>query len=227
MLYPAQWLERLGQRLMQIDFIGPRYLMGSHEPCHFLSCKYVRPWKQHLFLRIPAQTSTQVLNAFYQLFFVLKLPLPTVIQMDNDSAFRGFIERKSCVGRVVRWLCANRVIPVFNATSSPWNNGSVEGGNSIFDKKFWQQFRFKTVQDLDEKLQTFNDAYATYLRPDQQSSEHKPSKGLIDPRPITHQRLKFFTQPNLYLLRIVKEHDGKCFVEALNNYILVPAKLKG
>ena len=76
--------------------------------------------------------------------------------MDNDAAFRGFTNRKQRVGRLIRWLCSLGIIPLFNAPSSPWNNGSVEGGNSVFDKKFWRNFHFKNLEEVNQKLKEFN-----------------------------------------------------------------------
>jgi hypothetical protein len=225
MLYPENLLFNLGRILMQVDFIGPRYLEGSSEPLHFLSVKYVRPFQLHIFIRIASQTSKEVLNCFYVLFFIMNLPVPDVIQMDNDAAFTGFIERKGCTGRVTRWICANGIIPLYNAPSSPWNNGSVEGGNSVFDRKFWNSFRFKNQEELDLKLKEFNQAYETYLIPDYM--QYVSKKTLIDPRKIKAKQLNSFSQPNLYLLRIVKEHYGKCQIDALNIYFQLPDKYKG
>jgi hypothetical protein len=227
MLYPKQLLSELGEILLQIDFIGPRYLHDSNEPYHFLSCKYVRPFKCHIFIRIKSQTSKEVLNAFYYLFFVLKLPVPQIVQMDNDAVFRGFIERIGNIGRIIRWLCVNGIIPLFNAPNSPWNNGSVEGGNNVFDKKFWKKFDFQSIAEVDQKLKEFNRAYQTYLIAGKEDLLQKINIPLSDPRKIKGKQCKRFLQPNLYILRVVKEHYGKYQVEALNTYINLPAKFKG
>lgn len=225
MVYPKTFLEELGSVLLQIDFIGPRYLKGSTDPLHFLSCKYVRPWKKHIFLRIPSPTSQAVLNAFFLLFYTLNLPLPDVMQMDNGTAFRGFIERKGCVGKVIKWLCANGSIPLFNALNSPWNNGSVEGGNSVFDRKVWQSFQFTSIEEVDQKLFEFNRAYDAYLLYDPQIlAKEKPS---IDPRNIKAKEVRQLKQPYVYMLRVVRESYGRCQIEVLNRYITLPPQYKG
>ena len=41
------------------------------------------------------------------------------------------------------------------------------------------------------------------------------------------KNLYLFSQPNIYLLRIVKEHYGKCKAEALNYWFALPDKYKG
>jgi hypothetical protein len=224
MLYPVNFLKNLGKTILQIDFIGPRYLKGNSKPLHFISLKYTKPFKLHIFIRIKSQTTTEALNSFYILFFVLKLPIPNVVQMDNDSAFRGCIEKKGRIGRIIIWLCNNGIIPLFNATSSPWNNGSVEGGNSVFDKKFWQAFQFTSAEEVDQKLEEFNNAYQTYLINDRNKIIQN-KRNVSDPR--TNTQIKKFLQKNLYLLRIVKEQYDKCYVEVLNFYINLPAQYKG
>jgi len=224
MLYPVKLLEDLGKTLLQIDFIGPRYLEGSSDPLHFLSCKYVRPFKFHIFIRINSQKTQEVLNVFYTLFFVLNLPIPDIVQMDNDASFKGFIERQGCVGRVIKWLGGNGITPLFCAQNSPWNNGSVEGGNSVFDKKFWQQFHFNSLVELDLKLKEFNESYKTYLIKDYKELIQQ-DHNLTDPR----KKLKFknIIQSKIYLLRIVKERYNKCSVDALNQYFTLPDQFKG
>lgn len=224
MLYPQNLLEKLGKNLLQIDFIGPRFLENESEKYHFISCKYVRPFKLHIFIRVKNQTTSEVLNSFYTLFFVLKLPLPDVVQMDNDSAFRGCIERKGCIGRVIKWLCGNGIISLFSAQSSPWNNGSVEGGNSVFDKKFWQKFHFQSIEAVDEKLKAFNAEYQNYLIKDYDELI-QTKKPVIDPRKNT--KWNRYSQSKIYFLRIVKERYEKCSVEVLGYYIKLSANLKG
>lgn len=146
--------------------------------------------------------------------------------MDNDPAFRGFIEKKQYVGRVIRWFCSLGIIPVFNAPSSPWNNGSVEGGNSVFDRKLWQKFHFESISEVDQKLKEFNQAYQTYLIPDYKRLLDQKIT-ISNPLKIKAKELTSFPQPNVYLLRTVKESYKKCQVEALNTYITLPDKLKG
>lgn len=219
LLYPQTLINNLGTKLCQIDFIGPRYLQGSSQPLHFLSIKYVKPQKLHLFYRIDAATTSEVLRVLYQ--FWSWYPLPDVVQMDNGSQFRGFTKRTHSVGRLIRWLCALGIIPIFNAPNSPWNNASVEGGNSVFDRKFWRHFRFKTRAEVDKKLTDFNCSYQAYLQPERRSQIKTKRKSIITP--TLAKRLNFSTQSKVYFIRRVKEHYGKYQVEILNDHIFLPA----
>lgn len=225
MLYPTGFLGAVGEVLMQIDFIGPRRFGDCTQPLHFLSIKYVRPCRAHIFLRITAQSTNEVLRCFSEIFFEQEYPLPDVVQMDNDAAFRGYTKQKGVIGRIIKWLCHNGSVPVFNAPNSPWNNGSVEGGNSVFDKKFWHRFRFDSLEDVDRKLKLFNAAYDKYLKTGQKlPSRPKPR---LHPKKFRMKDLNFFPQPFLFLLRVVRKHGQYCRIDVVNRYVRLPEEYRG
>ncbi len=92
---------------------------------------------------------------------------PDVVRMDAGTPFSGRVERSDGVGarsvsRYVRFLLTNRIIPVFGAVRSPWNQGSAEGSNSVFGRNFWERHAFASVQDVDLKLATFNERSRWY-----------------------------------------------------------------
>jgi hypothetical protein len=147
--------------------------------------------------------------------------------MDNDSAFRGFTNRKQRVGRLIRWLCSLGIIPLFNAPNSPWNNGSVEGGNSVFDKKFWRNFHFKNLEEVNQKLKEFNRDYESYLLPDWQSIDQSDLPELTDPLKLKVKETKSIVQSKVYFLRRVREKFEKYQVEVLNIYINLAEKYVG
>ena len=222
MLYPVGFLQAIGESLMQIDFIGPRYIEGDTTPIHFLSLRWVRPQKRQLFFRIHAATTKEVLRILSIVFFEMKLPFPDVIQQDNGSPFRGCIDQKGVVGRYIQWWCYQEVIVVFNAPNSPWNTGSVEGANSVFDRKFWKAHHFSSLDQLDSTLQRFNEAFAVYHGESTQGQQ--PTQGLRrNPR-----CLSTLQQPFLFLLRVVRENQySHHVIEVLNRYIELPSSLKG
>ncbi len=227
MLYPTGFLLAVGEILMQLDFIGPRYIEGSSIPIHFLSLRYIRPFKAQLFFRITSQRTSEVMRILSIVFFKRKLPLPDVVQQDNDSSFRGNINQKGVIGRYIKWWLHNGVIPVFNAPKSPWNTGAIEGGNSVFDRKFWTQFHFTSLEEIDEKLEEFNAAYEKYLTTDAPFPKRK--RPTIKPSTVkTLKDLVDIKQPHLFLLRVVRKNRyGKFTIEVLNHYITLPPELKG
>jgi len=53
---------------------------------------------------------------------------------------------------------------LYIAPRSPWNNGQVEGFNSVFSKKFWNELQFNDEQEINVKIKDFNIAYEKYSR---------------------------------------------------------------
>ena len=145
--------------------------------------------------------------------------------MDNDSAFRGYIERKGMIGRVTKWLLHNGATSIFNAPKSPWNSGAVEGGNSVFDKKFWTKFYFTSVRDVDVKLRKFNGEYDVYLRAGKEFP--KRPKPQLKPTIVKAKDICSFRQSSFYVLRVVRENRyGKCQIEVLNRYIALSSSYR-
>ena len=82
--------------------------------------------------------------------------VPDGFKMDNGLSFIGSSSGKRSLSKVVLMLLAMKVLPIFTNPRSPWNNGSVEGSNSVFARNFWNKFVFKSVNDVDRKLKLFN-----------------------------------------------------------------------
>ena len=59
--------------------------------------------------------------------------------MDNGLAFIGSASSKRSLSKTVKSLFQKQVIPIFTNPRSPWNNGSVEGSNSVFARNFWNK----------------------------------------------------------------------------------------
>jgi len=145
-------LEKLGLIIVEIDFLE-RVIKGQTKPLNFISfsCKTLN--LRH-FRHISAQTSEcarMEIKWFCDNFFV-----PDGFKMDNGLSFIGSSSGKRSLSKVVLMLLAMKVLPIFTNPRSPWNNGSVEGSNSVFARNFWNKFVFKSVNDVDRKLKLFN-----------------------------------------------------------------------
>ncbi len=160
MKYPEYTLTKLGKSMMSVDFIGPRYLKGSDNRINFLSCKYIRPQKQGIVTRIEGQTAEETITALKEIWKTH--PIPEILKIDNDSAFGANLPHERYIGKLAFFLLNLGVYPLYVAPRSPWNNGQVEGFNSVFSKKFWNKLQFSDEEEIDIKIKDFNVAYEKY-----------------------------------------------------------------
>lgn len=150
--YPEKFIENLGLTC-QLDYIGYKRIHNYQRPIHFLALAY-RELKYGHVWRIKAEKSsivTPLLFSYWQ-----NNPLPRIAQMDNDWSFIGSGSAKGTISRMIRFLLALGVTPLFIPEASPWRNGIIEGANSIFGRKFWQRHDFKTPGHIDKELVHYN-----------------------------------------------------------------------
>lgn len=134
--YPKTLIEKLGTFIVEIDFLE-RVIKGQTKPLNFISfsCKKLN---LRQFKRISAQTSECAkieIKWFCDSFFT-----PDGFKMDNGLSFIGTASGKRSLSKVVIMLLGMKVLSIFTNQRSPWNNGSVEGSNSVFAKNFWNKF---------------------------------------------------------------------------------------
>lgn len=147
------------------------------------------------------------LKWFFDNFF-----LPDAIKMDNDLAFIGSSSAKRIISKTIKYLFDKKIVPIFTNPRSPWNNGSVEGSNSVFARNFWNKFEFESTEDIDAKLKLFNLSSLEYSDYEQNRSKNKGDKKFI---------------PQIYFIRKVHENqqkNGKGEINILNEKIELPDK---
>ena len=150
--YPKTLIEKLGVFIVEIDFLE-RVIKGQTKPLNFISfsCKKLN---LRQFKRISAQTSVCArieIKWFCDNFFT-----PDGFKMDNGLSFIGTASGKRSLSKVVIMLLNMKVLAIFTSPRSPWNNGSVEGSNSVFARNFWNKFIFNSIADVDRRLESFN-----------------------------------------------------------------------
>lgn len=233
MKYPECTLRKLGKVMMSIDFIGPKYLKGSGNRINFLSCKYIRPEKHGMTRRIEGQTAQETIKVLKDIWKTFSIP--DVLKIDNDSAFGANLSHKRCVGRLAFFLLNLGVSPLYVAPRSPWNNGDVEGYNSVFSKKFWNKLQFTDEQEIDIKIKDFNLAYEKYSQLVSNNPEikdedirHMDSFKDVD---LEDKMAKNFKTDKIYFLRIVRRKNAKGsdkefgFIDILKQEIRLPKDL--
>jgi len=233
MKYPEYTLTKLGKSMMSIDFIGPKYLKGSDNRINFLSCKYIRPEKLGIVKRIGGQTTEQTVKTLKEIW--TSHPIPEILKIDNDSAFGANLPHEKYIGKLAFFLLNLGVYPLYIAPRSPWNNGQVEGFNSVFSKKFWNKLQFSDEQEIDVKIMDFNVAYEKYSRlisnnPELNAEDVKYMEDLKD-MDLENMHVKYFKADKIYFLRIVRRKNDKGsdeeygFIDILKHEIKLPKDL--
>lgn len=209
MKYPMYTLNRLGKILMSIDFIGPKYLKGGRTMINFLSCKYIRPKKIGVMERIEGQTTNEVIKVLSKLWTTY--PMPDVLKVDNDTAFGANHLHKNSIGRLTIFLLNLGISPLYVAPRSPWNNGEVEGFNSVFSKKFWNKLRFENEEEIDIEIRNFNLEYEKYSNLIANNPETTQPRYIKDYNDIDlkNKQVNKFRQTKIYFLRIVRRKGEK------------------
>ena len=209
MKYPVNTINKLGKILMSMDFIGPKYLKGSDERINFISCKYIRPNKEGIVKRVAGQTAEEAIKFLKELWKTNHIP--DVLKVDNDSAFGANLPQEMCIGRLSYFLLNLGVSPLYIAPRSPWNNGDVEGFNSVFSKKFWKRLKFTDEEEIDIKIKDFNVAYEKYSHLIDNNAEIKNPKYINDFERINfdNKQVDKFKTYKIYFLRIVRRIGDK------------------
>jgi hypothetical protein len=206
--YPKTLISQIGKLILEIDFIQ-RFIKGQAQPLHFIgfSCKTL---KFRQYRRISGQTSVNTgkeLGWFFNNFF-----LPDAAKMDNDMAFIGSNSAKRTISKTVKYLFDKKIIPIFTNQRSPWNNGSIEGSNSVFARNFWNKLEFISAEDVDAKLKLFNQSSLEYSDYEQIKFEDREDENFI---------------PQIYFIRKTYEcqlKNGKGEINILNEKIELPGE---
>lgn len=231
MNYPQHTLNKLGKCMMSADFIGPKYLKGSSDRINFFSCKYIRPSKEGVVKRVKGQTTEEAIRILKEVWN--NNPIPDVLRIDNDSAFGTNLSREKEIGSFTLFLLNLGVKPLYIAPRSPWNNGSVEGHNSVFTKKFWNKLRFTDEEEVDVKIKNFNMEYEKYTKLVNNNPPLKIPKFMEDLNDVDlkNKQVKKFKEHKICFLRIVRRKGEKGdkkergFIDVLKHEIKFPVDL--
>lgn len=204
--YPEDSINQLGESLLEIDFIGKKFIKGRTEPLNFIGFSLRFPRKLKHFRRISGETGDNVIKESESFFE--KFEKPEVVKIDNSFAIAGGGSQKRTLTKAIIFYLKKQVLPVFAPPRQPWSQASIEGSNSVFSRKFWNRIEFQNLEHVDERLEAFNKNYQWYLG-------YKP--------PENKSRKKNFI-PKVYFIRKVYENPeiGKGYVDITNEKISIP-----
>jgi len=206
--YPEHTIySLLGGRVLESDFIGKKYITGRSEPLNFIGFSFKKEPKIRYFKRIESQRADDFIAQSKHFF--KEFEKPYYMKVDNDPATIGSGSGKRNISKVMKFLLENQVNPIFTVPKRPFTQASIEGNNSVFSRKFWNRIEFKSIEEVDEKIEWFNKSSIEYL-------------GYYRPKEKKIKKEEFI--PKIYLIRQVEEDKEKKegFINVLNEIIHLP-----
>lgn len=204
--YPEYSIYHLWDRVLEIDFIGHKFITGRTEPINFIGFSFKKELKLRHFKRISGETGDNVIKKSKEFF--KRFEKPNAIKMDNDFAMAGSSPWPRTISKVALDYLKEQIIPIYSVPRRPFSQASIEGNNSVFSRKFWNRFDFKDVQEIDEKLELFNLASQRYAQYDPPKEKQK-------------KKVKFI--PKIYFIRKVYEDEqtGRGYIQLVNDKALI------
>ncbi len=144
--YPYEYLFS-----QQMDLVGPRYLYSKRR-FYFLNIICCDTHYAYI-STLENQNSTNVCNGLIQFWKVAGIP--DFLQMDNDLAFWGSLNKPTALGKVIRLCLLNKVVPVFIPIKEPWRNGIIEHFNNTMQSAILNSARFETLEQIQDAAEQF------------------------------------------------------------------------
>lgn len=206
--YPEYTIyEKLGFRLLEADFIGKKFIAGRTAPVNFIGFSFKKLPRLRYFQRVTNETAQTFIRASEDFF--KKFEVPDAVKVDNCGATIGSGRGRRNLSRVMVFLLENQIVPIFSVPRQPFSQGSIEGNNSVFSRKFWNRERFESLEHIDRRLDLFNAASQRYSGYQRGLSE-KPKRKFI---------------PKVFFIRQVRsstESPKKGLISVLNEEIQLP-----
>lgn len=205
--YPQTSIEKLGNIIQEIDFAGGRALKTERDLVHIFFRVYTQPFKLPQALRIDAPRGQEALNVLVEDW--KQFPVPHILKMDNDVAFSvGGRYHEFSMSKFISTILNLDITPLFTAYNKPWNNGCVEGANSVFVRKIIKKIYIENLSHLDKQIKRFNKAYLKRLQ--------RMPKGMVLSRDFIVPTIKETKlKPNLqnptvcFIRQVLEEENGQ------------------
>ena len=193
----------LGGRVLEADFIGRKHIYGRTSPVNFIGYSFKKEPRLRYYKRIESQTAKHFIEQT-KLFFS-KFEKSDYIKIDNALAMIGSASGKRNISSAMLFLLNQHVVPIFTVPRKPFSQASIVGNNSVFATLFWNRHEFSTLEEVDEKLEWFNESsikYTNYIAPEN-----------------SNNKLGTSFQPEVIFIRQVREKNGSGFIDVLNDIL--------
>ncbi|MFB6215010.1 MAG: hypothetical protein ABEI54_03990, partial [Candidatus Bipolaricaulia bacterium] len=133
--YPEHTIyQQLGNRVLEADFVGEKYITGRTEPLNFIGYSFKKAPKLRHFQLIKGKTADEFIRLTKEFFE--EFETPDVVKVDNAASVIGSMSAQRNISRVMAFLLNNNVHPVYSVPRKPFTQASIEGNNSVFSRKF-------------------------------------------------------------------------------------------
>ena len=215
--YPAPPAGQPGD-VHEADLVGPRHLGGG---VRFYALNAIDLASHRCAIAIcPDSADERVASALVAVW--QRLGLPARLKLDNGGPFVG----PRGLGLIARLCLHHGVIPHFIPPREPWRNGTVEHFNDTFDKRFFRQERFSSLDHLQERalaFETFHNGNHRYRalagRTPHESTAHGQTRS---PSPLAELPQGWPPSGRVEFMRFIRS-DRK--LRLLNRAITVPETL--
>lgn len=205
--YPEYTIFNLiAKRVLELDFIGKKFISNRTKPINFIGFSFKKEPKLRYFKRISGETGDEIIK--HSKLFFEKFEKPDAAKMDNGFAMAGAPAHPRIISKVPVWYLSQKIIPIYAVPRKPFSQASIEGNNSVFARNFWNRIEFKSLKEIDKKLEWFNKSSERYT-------------GYEKPKPKRKNKTKFI--PRIYFTRQILEDQKlkKGFIDIAREKILL------
>jgi len=207
--YPEYCIHHhMGTRVLELDFIGKKFITGRTAPLNFIGFSFKYPPKLRYFERTEGETANEIIKYSKQFFETFEKP--DAVKMDNGFAMAGSPPHPRVISKAPLWLLKQCVVPIYAVPRKPFSQASIEGNNSVFSRNFWNKIQFDSVEHVDRILPLFNNSSLRYTGYNSIEKENDKENAI----------LKFI--PKICFIRQVIEKDQKAIIELVNEKVELP-----
>jgi transposase len=204
--YPEDTIHTYaGKRVLEIDFIGKKFISGRTAPLHFAAASFKYAPKLRYYKPVESETADCLMQFLKTIFETFEIP--DVVKMDNGFAMSGTAPQKRVLSKLALWLLEQGIYPMYAVPRKPFSQASIEGNNSVFGRKFWNRFDFKSTAEIAQELIRFNQESLQYY-------QYQP--------PAADEGKKIFTKKIFFLRQVREDEKGKAFIDVAHDKITLP-----
>ena len=206
----------------QIDIVGPRHIKGYGSICSMHLKDVVG--RKAAGNQYNEKTMDNIMK--FLLDYWRQHQIPRYLQVDNGMSFAGDYKHPKSFSRFVRLALYVGVEVVFIAPSKPWMNGTIEEFNKGFKIRFWENERFKDLEDVRKKAPVYfenQNRFTTWKLKDKDLKPINPRRMLLEDFTVDMNHLPLVTG-KIHFIRVV-DSTGRIFV--LNEYFNVGGEYVG